>query len=302
MIERRSTAVQIGGVVLIPQHKGKQGLIQSPSFPVLPHPIMLLKIIVLLSLFGLVPGGAAAFDESGAVYPRVAGSEIRQRPLPEQMAAVGNPVWSDTLPVVSATTVELLAACRAGDAELVKRLLNAGALANGSDANGERPLVAAVAAGSAESVRLLLQRGASTDVKGAIGLTPLGMAAADGRNDLVGILLRGGARSDMAGDNRATPLHEAARHDHALVVESLLKAEPALARYDREGMHPLALAAARGSHGALQALLAAGVDPDLPDRKGLTALYWARRFDRPLAEEMLLRHGALREAWPIHVD
>lgn len=263
---------------------------------------MPLKMIALLSLLGLVPGVAVAFEESGAVYPRVTGSETRQRSLPEQMAAVSSPVWSDTLPVVPSITVELIAACRAGDAELVKRLLNAGALANGNDANGERPLVAAVASGSAESVRLLLQRGASPDVKGAIGLTPLGMAAAEGRNDLVGILLRGGARPDMAGDNRGTPLHEAVRHDHALVVESLLKAEPVVARYDREGMHPLALAAARGSHGSLQALLAAGVDPDLPDRKGLTALYWARRFDRPLAEEILLRHGAVREAWPIHVD
>jgi ankyrin repeat protein len=263
---------------------------------------MHLKMIALVSLFALVPLGAVAFEESAAVYPRVAGSETRHRSLPEQIAAVGNPLWSDTLPVLPSLAADLIAACRTGDAEQVKRLLNAGALANGNDATGERPLVAAVAAGSAESVRLLLQRGASPDVKGAIGLTPLGMAAAEGRNDLVGILLRGGARPDLAGDNRGTPLHEAVRYDHAPVVATLLKSDPVIARYDREGMHPLALAAARGSHGSLEALLAAGADPDLPDSKGLTALYWARRFERPLAEEMLLRHGAVREAWPLHVD
>lgn len=263
---------------------------------------MTLKYFVLVSLLGLAPVFALAFEETGAIHPRVAGSGVSVRTLPEQLAAVGNPAWDDPLPVLPAITDDLIAASRAGDAEKVKRLLNAGALANGRDANGERPLVAAVANGNAEVVRLLLQRGASPDVKGAIGLTPLGMAAAEGRNDLVNILLRAGARPDMAGDNRGTPLHEAVRHDHAAIVATLVKAEPEIARYDREGLHPLALAAARGSHGALEALLAAGVEPDLPDRKGLTALYWARRFDRPLAEEILLRHGAMREAWPIHVD
>ena len=98
---------------------------------------------------------------------------------------------------------------------------------------------------------------------------PLGMAAAEGRNDLVNILLRAGARPDMAGDNRGTPLHEAVRHDHAVIVATLVKAEPEIARYDREGLHPLALAAARGSHGALETLLAAGIEPDLGEEHRL---------------------------------
>jgi len=106
----------------------------------------------------------------------------------------------------------------------------------------------------------------------------------------------------MVSDNRATALHEAVRFDQPEILRELLKADPDTARKDREGLHPLALAASLGRLRCLQALLDAGIDTDLPDRTGLTALFWARRHDQALAESILVEHGGSREAWPIVVD
>ena len=259
-------------------------------------------LYVLLLACGLLPA-AHAFEESPAVPERLRpGGEGRQRALPEQFSAVAQPAWDDRLPVIPAATGELIAASRAGRLETVKELLAAGALPNAADALGERPLLAAVAGEHGEIVRLLLQRGASPNVKGPKGLAPLSMAAAAGNPGMVRLLLKAGAVVDARSDNRTTALHEAVRFDHPEIVRELLAAGPEIARYDREGLHPLALAAALGRLACLSAFFEAGVAADIPDKTGLTALYWARRYDQALAEVILVEHGASREAWPIVID
>ncbi|KAB2921906.1 MAG: ankyrin repeat domain-containing protein, partial [Dechloromonas sp.] len=115
-------------------------------------------------------------------------------------------------------------------------------------------------------------------------------------------LLAAGADINARSANGATALHEAVRFDQPGVLGELLRARPRLDTVDREGMHPLALAAALGRLRCLEVLLDGGVAVDLPDRSGLTALYWARRHDRPLAEARLLARGADREAWPLILD
>lgn len=257
------------------------------------------RLYALLFFLALAPT-ASAFDDSPAVPERWARSgATHSRTLPESFSAVGRAAWEDTRPIVAPGTPGLIAACRAGEIEKVRSLLAAGALANAPDELGERPLVAAVKEGHSEVVRQLLQRGAVPNVKGAEGRTPLGLAAAAGHREIVRLLLRAGALADARSDNRSTALHEAVRFDHADVVRELLAADPDVARFDGEGLHPLALAAARGRLASLKVLLDVGVDIDQPDRTGLTALFWARRYQQAPAEEMLVGHGASREAWPI---
>lgn len=229
-------------------------------------------------------------------------AKVRQRALPEDFSAVSKAAWEDSRPVVASSTRDLLAAVRGGQFETVKTLLNDGALANGADQLGERPLLAAVAGEHAEIARLLIQRGASPKVKGPEGRTPLAMASAAGNPALVRLLLQGGSDVNARSDNRATALHEAVRFDHPDIVRLLLAASPDLERYDSEGLHPLALAASLGRLNCLLTLLDGQVAPDQPDRKGLTALYWARRYDQSLAESLLVEHGASREAWPLNLD
>lgn len=244
-----------------------------------------------------------AFEESPALPERqLPHGEARHRALPEHFSALTQPGWDDRQSPIPVATIELIEASRAGQLNRVKELLAAGALPNGADAIGDRPLLAAVAGEHVELVRLLLQRGASPNVKGAKGLLPLGMAAAAGNLALVRLLLKAGAVVDARSDNRATALHEAVRFDHPAIVRELMAARPEMARYDREGLHPLALAAALGRVACLNSLFEAGVEADFPDRTGLTALYWARRYDQALAEVLLVEHGASREAWPILID
>lgn len=258
---------------------------------------------LLACSLGIAAPAALAFEESPALPERpLPGGEGRQRALPEHFASVAAPAWASEAVTAPAGTADLIAACRAGKLDEVKTLLAGGALPNGADELGRRPLLAAVAGGHAEIARLLLQRGASPEVKGPEGRTPLGMAAAAGDLGLVRILLRAGANVDARSDNRATALHEAVRFNHPEVVRVLAAADPDPLRYDREGLHPLALAAAKGRLACLKQLLDAGVAPDLPDRTGLTALYWAKRYDQGLAESLLVEHGASREAWPFPVN
>lgn len=259
--------------------------------------------LLLLGSVGLAPSSANAFEESPALPERsLPGGEGRQRALPEHFQAIGGPAWAADVPVAPSQTSALIAASQAGRLDQVKALLAAGALPNGADEPGQRPLLAAIAAGHTEIVRLLLQRGASPNVKGPQGRTPLGMAAASGQLRIVRLLLRADADINARSDNRATALHEAVRFDHPEIVRQLLAAGPDTAHYDREGLHPLALAAVPGRLSCLQALLEAGIAADLPDRSGLTALYWARRYDQALAESLLVERGASRDAWPILVD
>lgn len=258
---------------------------------------------LLAGAAGVLLPAAHAFEESPA-YPErpLPGAQGRQRALPEHFSAVSAPAWLHEKPMAEGKVVELIKASRAGKLDLVKSLLAEGALPNGADELGQRPLLAAVAEGHGEIARLLLQRGADPNVKGPQGRTPLGLAAAAGKLGLVRLLVRYGAEVDARSDNRATAMHEAIRFNHPDIVRVLLSANPDPERYDREGLHPLALAAAKGCLACLKNLLDAGVSPDLPDRTGLTALYWARRYDQVLAESLLVEHGASREAWPVSVD
>ena len=263
----------------------------------------LIRALLLVSASGIFHPAAYAFEESPAVPERLLpGAAARQRALPEHFSAVAKSGWEDRLPQVPELTGELIEASRGGQLAKVKELLAAGALPNGADALGERPLAVAVAGEHVELARLLLQRGASPNVNGSKGLTPLSMAAAAGNPGMVRLLLKAGAVVDERSDNRATALHEAVRFDHPGIVRELMAAHPEMARYDREGLHPLALAASLGRLACLSSMFEAGVEADFPDRKGLTALYWARRFDQALAEIILVENGASREAWPILVD
>lgn len=257
-------------------------------------------ILVALVVHGI--GTAFGFEDTPALPDRLKPGVVRNRALPEHFSALSKPGWADDAPVVPASTRKLIAACGEGRQDEVKALLAAGALANGADERGHRPLIAAVANGHVEIVRMLLQAGADPDVKGPEGRRPLGLAAAAGQGDMVRQLLRAGADVNLRSDNRATAVHEAVRFVQTDILQRLLAARPFPDNYDREGLHPLALASSLGNLQALRTLLDAGIDPDLPDRTGLTALHWARRFQQGLAEAYLIERGATREAWPIALN
>lgn len=187
----------------------------------------------------------------------------------------------------------MLSAARRGDWAAVNRLLKSGAAANVRDVWGDSVLARAAAAGETETVRALLAAGAHVDRKGSSGFTPLGAAALAGHHKVVALLLRAGADVDAKSANGHVPMIDAVMLDRAEVVAELVRARPDWLVYERElGRHALSLAASLGHVRVLDQLLAAGFDPNLPDRAGFNALYWAVFRKQRLAVAHLLASGA----------
>ena len=84
-------------------------------------------------------------------------------------------------------------AALAGDARLVRLLLDAGADAAAADLSGMTALHYAAALGKAEVVKALLTAGANPNVRDARGVTPLHLATGGGHTEAAALLLAGGA-------------------------------------------------------------------------------------------------------------
>lgn len=89
------------------------------------------------------------------------------------------------------------------------------------------------------------------------------------------------------------PIHDLARLDRGPAITALLQKEPA-ARDLRtaQGSTPLHLAAANPDPSALQALLAAGADPNVRDAEGATPLHIAAYAQNARHARWLLEAGA----------
>jgi uncharacterized protein len=135
----------------------------------------------------------------------------------------------------SVTAVEALIAA-------VKRSRDsAGEVTGAAAAALDAGLLSAAAAGHTEICRMFLESGACVDARdgGAQGFTSLMYAALTGEEDLTRLLISFGASIDCKAVNSWTPLMMAAEKCHVKV---------------------------------LSALLAAGADPTIRDRRGMTAL------------------------------
>ncbi|ATE60509.1 ankyrin repeat domain-containing protein [Thauera sinica] len=234
-----------------------------------------------------VPTEFAGFQP--AERPRVA-----QRLTPPERFAEISRTASDWLPIApDADDLALLEAARRADWAEVAKLVKAGANPNVTDEmRRARVLPLAAAAGELEVVRQLLAAGASLDVRGEHGLTPLGAAILRGHLQVVRLLLREGADIERTSADGNTPLMEAAVLDRVDVAEVLLAAGADPLRLNREGHHALTLAAASGSVKVIGFLLGQGMDPETPDRRLQSPLYWAMHQGQDAAMAMLMAAGA----------
>lgn len=170
---------------------------------------------------------------------------------------------------------QLVTAAAAGNVELIKQLLFAGAPVNtcsdnsGIGVDGVTALHVAAARGHPDVVQVLLAAGADVHVSSAPGRTPLFMAlttAADARN-------RTGSVRQIA------------------VVELLLKAGAGVFRATpRSGSNPAGILAP-GKSWRLRRLLAAGCSPHIQGADGRTLLHYAAAKGNKEAVQILLDHG-----------
>jgi ankyrin repeat protein len=231
---------------------------------------------------------------------------------------------------VSAAGVDALwYAAGTGDPQRVAVLLEAGGRPDGVSSDGRSAVAVAAAGGAAEALRLLLEAGASPHPPEAaaanvgppyFGGIPLFAAAAAGSAAGVQLLLEAGAKAAVrdrdgntalmfAGAPEVVPLLAAGcPHDgcnlhgtsalHSILCNRRLRScvSEAVLREGPEGQHLDFYEAAvqRRQTAVVNALLEAGVDPEVRDNDGRTALlaYCLSSSVQEAVVRMLVAHGA----------
>ena len=241
-------------------------------------------------------------DGTTALHRAVYGGEVR-----EVRALLRAGARADVVNRYGMTPLALAAA--AGDAELVRMLVEAGAtigMADGALRDGQTTLMLAARAGDARVIDVLLHHGAQVDAaERRTGTTALMWAALDNHADAIRALVHGGAAVDarsaatdfphtppgVIGDpleegvsyvgqtvlpkGQWTALMYAARQGARAAVTALVDAGASLDAVDPDGSTALALATINGHADVVAVLLERGANPNVADRAGMTPLYAA---------------------------
>ena len=157
--------------------------------------------------------------------------------------------------------------------------------------NGETPLHVAARAWDVPVVEAMVAHGADITRRRTDGRTPYAVAELNGNRAVADWLLAHGASPELPDVDRL--VGACSRGDRA-AAEVLLTSNPGL-RNEITDDHYISFhqAAERGDVRALEAMLAAGFDPNRPDASiGKTALHSAAMEGWPDAVRVLLAHGA----------
>ena len=107
----------------------------------------------------------------------------------------------------------------AATAEVARKLIEAGADVNATDAKGNSPLGVAAEYNRVDVARTLLERGAEVNAHNCVGATPLVYCAIYGHMETTEVLLEAGADPEVKTSQGMTAGQVAeARHDHRLVA------------------------------------------------------------------------------------
>jgi ankyrin repeat protein len=210
-------------------------------------------------------------------------------------------------------------ACKAGDADTVRRMLeDSPALAHQRAVSGESPVVAALYRGHEHVVEALLQAGAPLDIftaaalgrlevvkasleadPGAIrslsydGWTPLHLAAFFGHPAAAELLLAHGADVNARSTNsmRNTPLHAAVAGGRVETALGLIEAGADVTAPDGGRHTPLHIAAEGGYVPIVEALLRRNADPHAVDAEDRTPLARAAAKNHDAVIDLITLHG-----------
>ena len=171
----------------------------------------------------------------------------------------------------------LHAAAGGGQLEVMEYLLSVGAEPDIADHQGRRPLYEAASAGSLECCRILIARGAELETPTVGGWTPLTAALYWGSDEVTDYLLGLGAKMNLGDD---IPLLEASRNGYKVTVRRFLREGASLKEQDESGRTALHFAVLGGETEVVEMLLAAGADPDIPDKNGTTPFLLAAENSR----------------------
>jgi ankyrin repeat protein len=193
----------------------------------------------------------------------------------------------------------LYLACLNGNSQMVERLVKAGADVNAPGIEGETPLMTASRAGNVPVVRVLLGHGADVNAREAWrGQTALMYAAGESHSEVMRELIDHGAqvndrdrtvkwerqttaepREKWLPTGSLTPLTFAARQDCIECVRVLLEKGADINATDPDGISAAVTAIINGHYDVAAFLADKGINVNLADKTGRTALYAAVDFN-----------------------
>jgi ankyrin repeat protein len=177
----------------------------------------------------------------------------------------------------------LHAAAAKGDVAEIERLVAAGERINIQDSNSRTPLHVAAYRKHHAAARALLRLGANANALDAQRYDILTIAAVHNDIDMLNIALEGGANPrNVTTYTDGTALSAAAHLGHVEVVRILIAHKAPLDHVNGRGWTALHEAVVLGNGGpnhvaTVEALVKAGADPDIKDRRGATPLIYARQ-------------------------
>lgn len=187
-----------------------------------------------------------------------------------------------------ATTSPLIAAASRGDLEMVKALVQGGALVNQRDEKGFTALLRALQDQDEEVADVLLaQPGIDLNAQGSTGVTALMSYVALRREDVVKNLLSRGADVNLKDADDDTALHLASQGGNVNLLRMLLEKGADPNARNKMGGTPLMWAGVFGHADAAKLLLERGADVSAKDNKGNTAAVWAKENKRDEVAELL---------------
>lgn len=181
-----------------------------------------------------------------------------------------------------ATESALIDAAAAGRAGEVARLIAAGAALEAQDAQGRSALLLAVAGNHVAAAHALLEAGASPNTQAANRDTPWLLAGASGRAEIIAAMMP--RKPDLTIRNRygGNALIPACERAHVEAVKLLLTSGIDVDHVNDLGWTCLLEIVILGDGGprhqeVAKLVLAAGADPSLADKDGVTPLAHARQ-------------------------
>ncbi|WP_025370845.1 ankyrin repeat domain-containing protein [Advenella mimigardefordensis] len=183
------------------------------------------------------------------------------------------------------------------DVAAIEQLISGGAETDARDSSGATALLVATRANKVRAAQALIAAGADVNAKDNISDSAYLYAGARGHLEILKLALAHGA--DLASTNRygGTALIPAAERGHVQTVRTLIEAGVDVDHINNLGWTALLEAIILGSGGKqhqqiVDALLAAGANPNLADREGVTPLAHARSHGYREIENRLRAAGA----------
>lgn len=176
---------------------------------------------------------------------------------------------------------ELIAASIAGDRLRVEELIAAKTPLDAQDEAGRTALLIAVDQNHADVARALIRAGASINIQADNLDTPWLLAGASGRTEIIRAMIPAGPDLSIRNRYGGNALIPACERAHVETIELLLTTAIDVNHVNNLGWTCLLEIVILGDGGprhqeAARLVLAAGADPDLPDKDNVTPLAHAR--------------------------